>query len=187
VKNFEQGKSELNGNANLRLFFALWPNTTVRDALYELARKHQLECGGRVMRIETIHLTLMFLGETSPEKLPILLSAASAVNGKNFDLVLERFDIWQLNGIGYAAPVSTPDEITLLVERLRAHVAEAGLSFDPRTFVPHVTLLRNAKQLPKDRQIEPLLQWQVREFALVRSVLDGEGARYEVLGRWFLE
>jgi 2'-5' RNA ligase len=159
VKNLEQGKCELTGNANLRLFFALWPDTTVRDALYALARKHQPECGGRVMRKETIHLTLLFLGETSPEKLPILLSAASAVDGKNFDLVLER---------------------------LRTHVAEAGFSFDPRNFVPHVTLLRNAKQLPKDRQIEPLL-WQVREFALVRSVLDGEGARYEVLGRWFFE
>jgi 2'-5' RNA ligase len=186
VKNLEQGKCELTGNANLRLFFALWPDTTVRDALYALARKHQPECGGRVMRKETIHLTLLFLGETSPEKLPILLSVASAVHGKNFDLVLEHFGIWQLNGIGYAAPVSAPDEITSLVERLRAHVAEAGFSFDPRNFVPHVTLLRNAKQLPKDRQIEPLL-WQVREFALVRSVLDGEGARYEVLGRWFFE
>ncbi|OGV71289.1 MAG: 2'-5' RNA ligase [Methylophilales bacterium RIFCSPHIGHO2_02_FULL_57_10] len=186
MKNLKQGKSELAAKANLRLFFALCPDTSVRDALHRLAKKRQLELGGRVMPAETLHLTLLFLGETPVEHLPELECAASTVHAPVFNFVIERFAGWRHNGIGYAAPAQAPDELFSLVKQLRACVAEAAFSFDQRAFVPHVTLLRKVEQESPMQPIKPLI-WTVREFVLVKSVPDVEGRCYETLGRWLLD
>jgi 2'-5' RNA ligase len=183
VKNREQGKRELSGNANLRLFFALWLDPPERRILHKLAGRQQLTCGGRIMREETIHMTLLFLGETPAERLPDLDQAASRVRTPRFNLVLDRFAGWRHNGIGYAAPSLMPDELASLVSQLHRCVAEAGFSFDRRAFVPHVTLLRKVQAEVAPREI-PTLIWPVREFVLVQSVPEAAGVRYEVLSRW---
>jgi 2'-5' RNA ligase len=183
VKNREQGKSELTGETNLNLFFALWFDSPVRQALHKLAGQQQLNSGGRIMRVETIHLTLLFLGDTPDKRLPELDQAASRVHSPRFNLVLDSFGGWRHNGIGYAAPAYISDELSSLVSQLRCCVAEAGFSFDRRAFVPHVTLLRKMQKEVATRQITPLI-WPVREFVLVQSVPDATGVRYEVLRRW---
>jgi len=183
VKNREQGKRELNGNANLRLFFALWVDSPERQTLRKLAVRQQLKCGGRIMREETIHMTLLFLGETPAERLPDLDQAASRVQTPRFNLVLDSFAGWRHNGIGYAAPSLISEELASLVSQLRRCVAEAGFSFDRRAFVPHVTLLRKVQTGMATRPVTPLI-WPVREFVLVQSVPEGAGVRYEVLSRW---
>jgi len=186
VKNLKQGKSELVAKANLRLFFALWPDTSVRDSLYTVAKNRQLELGGRVMPAETLHLTLLYLGETPAERLPELECAAATVHAPVFDFVIERFAGWRHNGIGYAAPSQPSDEMLSLVKQLRACVTEAAFSFDQRAFVPHVTLLRKVEQESPMQPIKPLT-WTVREFVLVQSVPDVGGGCYETLGRWLLD
>lgn len=183
MKNREQGKSELTGETNLNLFFALWFDLPVRQTLHKLAGQQQLKSGGRIMRAETIHMTLLFLGETPAERLPDLNQAASRVHTPCFNLVLDRFAGWRHNGIGFVAPDRISDELCLLVSQLRSCVAEAGFSFDRRAFVPHVTLLRKVQREVVTQQITPLI-WPVREFVLVQSVPDAGGVRYEVLSRW---
>ena len=61
----------------------------------------------------------------------------------------------------------------------------AGFAFDDRpVYVPHVTLLRNARC--EEVEMPPLkaLEWAADAFVLVRSVTRDEGAAYEVIGRW---
>jgi 2'-5' RNA ligase len=183
VKNREQGKSELTGNANLRLFFAVWFDSPVLQTLHQLARAQSQQYGGRIMRMETIHLTLLFLGETPAESLPDLIQAVCGVHTQRFDLVLDRFAGWRHNGIGYAAPGRISDELSSLVDQLRYYVGELGLRADQRAFVPHITLLRNMQAEVTPRQITPVI-WPVREFVLVQSVPEGAGVRYAILSRW---
>jgi 2'-5' RNA ligase len=65
---------------------------------------------------------------------------------------------------------------------LGARLAAAGLGRRERAFVPHVTLLYDARNVTV-QPVDPL-GWTVREFVLVHSLL-GQ-TRYRVLGRWTL-
>jgi 2'-5' RNA ligase len=54
----------------LRAFFALWPDATVRAALAPLVRDIARKVHGRPTAVESIHLTLAFLGEVAEERCP---------------------------------------------------------------------------------------------------------------------
>ena len=47
----------------------------------------------------------------------------------------------------------------------------------------HITLIRKAHE-PRELPELPVLDWLVREFVLVRSNIERDGARYEVLERY---
>lgn len=133
--------------------------------------------------METIHLTLAFLGEVEPERIGDLLALAGEIRSPVFALNLTRSGWWPHNRIVWAAPEETPAEMTLLVDALRERLRGAGFHFDTKPFVPHVTLLRKAacgKSLLPPGGIE----WRAEEFVLVRSVTGEGGAAYKMLGRW---
>jgi len=171
------------GPAAMRLFFALWPSAAVSAGLDEAGKRLHGVCDGRRTRMETIHLTLAFLGEVGPERIDDLLALAGEIRVPAFGFNLTRFGWWPHNRIVWAAPDETPAELTMLVDALRESLLGAGFRFDTKPFVPHVTLLRKAdcrkKQLPAGE-----VGWRVEDFVLVRSVPGESGSAYEVLGRW---
>lgn len=153
--------------------------------MHELATLQQKHSLGRVMRAETLHLTLLFLGDTPAERLPELLAAASKVQSDEFKLKMDRMACWKHNRIVYMAPSQPPEALPKLVEQLGMRVSDAGFRFDRKSFVPHVTLLRKIESAPVMKRITPLI-WPVRDFSLMQTVMDVRGARYETLGRWQL-
>ncbi|HLA38939.1 MAG TPA: RNA 2',3'-cyclic phosphodiesterase [Candidatus Glassbacteria bacterium] len=169
--------------AVVRLFFALWPGAATSANLAEAGKNLYEICGGRRTRMETIHLTLAFLGEVEPERIDDLLALAGEIRAPAFGFNLARFGWWPHNRIVWTAPAETPTELTLLVEVLRERLLGAGFRFDTKPFVPHVTLLRKA-----DCRENPLpageIEWEAKDFVLVRSVPGESGSAYEVLGRW---
>ena len=60
--NANQHEMQLKDSGVARVFFALWPEALVRQALHTLATEYQLRCEARAMRAETLHMTLLFLG-----------------------------------------------------------------------------------------------------------------------------
>jgi 2'-5' RNA ligase len=62
----------------------------------------------------------------------------------------------------------------------------AGFAIERRTFLPHVTLVRDAQCLPMPAAMAPI-QWQVGEVALVRSQPVRGGHRYHVVRTWPLK
>ncbi len=76
-----------------------------------------------------------------------------------------------------------PPALDALVADLRAALVEAGIAFDPKPFVTHITLVRNARPDFELPVLEPI-DWPVRGFVLVRSVTGREGSAYEVIRRW---
>lgn len=168
-----------------RLFFALWPDKAAARALHEVGRELQEACGGRLTRLATVHLTLVFLGEVAPEKIPQLERAAASVKEEAFRITFNRYGWWKHNRIVWAMPEETPLPLQRLVQELETALERVGISFDKRPYVPHITLLRKAERRPEREEL-PGAAWSVKEFVLVRSVLDREGAAYEVIGRWGL-
>jgi len=166
-----------------RLFFAAWPAPEVQQALERQARDLMRECGGRSISARNIHLTLVFLGDVARERLPRLETLAAAVSGACFDLNVDRVDYWRHNRIVWAGITSCPEALLALVERLEQGLSSAGFRFDKRSYLTHITLLRNARRAPPGSAI-PAIAWPVGRFALVESAQRGRGRVYEVLREW---
>jgi 2'-5' RNA ligase len=170
-----------------RLFFALWPDGRVRSRLEQAGKKLHAACGGRITRAETLHLTLVFLGDVEVSKIGALQSVAAEVRAPAFVMLLTRFGWWRHNRVAWAAPENAVPALAQLVDELQAVLQQAEFKLDRRPYAPHLTLLRKARC---DRaELPPLapVEWAVDDFVLVRSVTTTEGAAYEILGRWPLD
>lgn len=164
---------------------------------------------GRWIAPETAHITLQFIGETSPERAELLRLALAAPIAKHTAFNLRTADL------GVFPNQRRPRVIWLGLygpaHRLEALQRDAsaiirGLDFDldDHQFHPHITLgrLRNtrdqsARELPAAIQRRFAMETEagrvsardplpvpVRELLLMRSLLSHRGARYETLARY---
>lgn len=166
-----------------RLFFALWPAPALRTQLHALAMQMQEATAGRVMHAETLHMTLLFLGEVPLAHITQLEQVTDAVECEPFSFALEQLACWRHNQILYAAPAQTVPPLQALAQQLRTAADRAGIDYDKRGFTPHVTLQRKVLR-PLEQRALVLPAWQVQEFALVESQTAGPGVRYRSLRRW---
>jgi 2'-5' RNA ligase len=167
---------------SLRLFFALWPDDATRDALYRTGKWLHKHWGGRLMRADTLHITLAFLGSTPAAQLDTLIACADTVETDAFEMNLDQAGYWRHNRIGWLGVTETPPQHIELVAALNTALQAAGFPVDARPHVPHVTLLRKSVggEVPP---CEPV-RWPVSDFVLVASRTEAEGAHYEVIRRW---
>jgi 2'-5' RNA ligase len=135
------------------------------------------------MRDDSLHLTLVFVGNVAETRLTELASLAGSFRGSAFTLTLDLTDCWAHNRIGCLTASQTPQPLLVLVRFLERGVIHLGLPLEQRPFHPHVTLVRNANCKNGNPALEPI-RWVARDFVLVRSTLRANGARYEELGRW---
>lgn len=137
------------------------------------------------MRDHNLHLTLVFIGNVDAARIPDLKGMARSITGDCFDLVVDTLNYWRHNRIAWAGANSVPPALVDLVARMEVALRANGFRFDARDYVPHITLLRNAVQAPRSPQLTPIV-WHARHFALVESVRDDGGSRYQVLESWAL-
>lgn len=169
-----------------RVFFALWPNDAEQTALAAWQEPLLKLCGGRPTPVQNLHSTLVFLGNVVAERLEALQLAAQEVRGAGFQLVFDRAKYWGHNHIVYAAPGNLPTKLALLVNDLERALLRHHFKIDRREYQPHVTLLRHARWRDSPLPALPTVVWKMRDFALVQSVSEGQGVRYEVLARFAL-
>jgi len=169
--------------ATARLFFALWPEPRVQQALGALAQAAQAQCGGRAIPAEKTHVTLFFLGNVELERIGALKALAGAIAGERFELSIDRVGYWRHNRIVWAGIAACPPPLARLASALESALGAIGYEKEERRYVPHVTLVRNAKRGPQKLHVTPI-EWSVREFALVDSVQAAGVARYDVIARY---
>src|SRR3546814_5839130 len=63
------------GQAPQRIFFGLWPSAATAEQTMAWAHDAHALCGGRVMRPETLQVTLAFLGSTPAARVAELVRA----------------------------------------------------------------------------------------------------------------
>ncbi|MCG8486869.1 MAG: RNA 2',3'-cyclic phosphodiesterase [Chromatiales bacterium] len=166
-----------------RLFFALWPEAEVREALLQ-----QLSVGpqvkGRRHNPNDLHMTLVFLGQLQGRKLACIEQAAESVSGQRFELSLDHTGYWPRPKIVWIAPQSTPEPLIQLVDGLKQQLAGCGFEPERRTYRPHVTLYRKAQRITPWQLAKPS-QWPVKEFVLASSNNPAPNqSRYKILQRW---
>lgn len=168
----------------LRLFFALWPEEDVRRALWKTSGRLHEVWNGRRMKPHTLHMTLVFLGDTPASRLDELRQLAGRMEGQTFQIMFKQAACWRHNKVGFLSPEDTPPALVQLVYGLEESLEAAEFQFDQRPYKPHLTLLRNTRcttQVP----FEPI-SWNPQEFVLVASNQSDHGPTYQLLGRWKL-
>jgi len=173
-------------SGKLRVFFALLPSHAESAVLSAWQVRLHEPCGGRKMKIDTLHTTLVFVGGIESNRLETLKWLAQQVKGESFELVFDEANYWRDKHIVYASPNSVPPQLTRLVQDLEQNLIQHHFQFDQREYKPHATLLRHAiwgdAPLPDmERAV-----WQVRNFVLLQSTPCAEGAHYSVLGSFKL-
>ncbi len=170
----------------IRAFIALWPQDTARKQLNRLARQFADSSAGRCIQPENLHLTLVFIGEINSSAITALRQAIGVIRQPSFDLLLDQVHFWKKGGIIAAGAKHPPAELTALVQDLRHLLSALEIPHDTREFVPHVTLVRNAKYCKPPDSI-PALGWRVTCWSLVQSRLTPSGVTYQSLTEQALE
>ncbi len=190
------------GKETARVFFALWPDEELRAQLHKASGLLHRAHGGRRMQADTVHLTLLFVGTIARERLSDLQAAANSIQLPRFDVTFDQADCWRHNRIAFLTASEPPAGLFDLVRALEALAAQADIAFDHRPYKPHITLVRNADcknavsvqanvgeagversgRNPRPAP-EPIL-WPARDFVLVESSSNANGASYRVLARW---
>lgn len=161
-----------------RLFFACWPDPSVRRSIIQ--RRRLIDgLSDRRVPDHNLHLTLLFLGDQPADRLPDIVAAADRVRAPGFVLELDRFGWFADARVAWLGGPA-PDAARALVAWLGAAMAELGLGFQPREFHPHITLYRRVARRP-DFPEPPALAWPISEFVLIESI---PSRPYQVLRTW---
>jgi 2'-5' RNA ligase len=166
-----------------RIFFALWPEASVRQALYALTTQYKPQCKGRVIDADALHMTLQFMGEVERTRLPQLIQTAGKVSVPPFGFILDRLSFWPHNRIAYVTLLTFVPALDKLVASLKQELAAANFQLKNDEFVPHVTLLRNVEDVLEPQTIMPI-EWWVDSFVLVESTVTDRGPHYQILQKW---
>jgi RNA 2',3'-cyclic 3'-phosphodiesterase len=166
-----------------RLFFALWPNKTIREAINALTQPITQDINGKRISPDLWHITLVFLGEVELSTKRCMQEVADRIQLHPFNLSLDTIGYWPRPRVLWLGATQTPVGLRNLVTHLSTDLQNCGYRPEKRPFQTHLTLMRKANPLKTVPTITPIT-WTVEEFCLVRSTLERHGAHYEVIKRW---
>ena len=178
----------------LRTFFAIDLTSEARARAAEAVErlKSVARHGVRWMSLDSLHLTLKFLGATREEDVPRLVVRAQAklASEQPFEVELVGFGafpnvrearmLWL--GVSQGAGV-----LARLARKLDAAARAIGAPRERRPFEPHLTLgrLRDPLSIELERAAPPdSVAWTVSEVILYESRLSPGGARHVPLARF---
>jgi 2'-5' RNA ligase len=186
----------LAATATRRLFFALWPDETLRGAFASGTREAVEISGGRPVAAGNLHATLLFLGSVVESRIPELelIAARSAVAARSAhgssQLVFDRIEYWKKSQLLVATtgdiPQAGSEPLARLAQTLCRETVASGFTPDVnpiQKFRPHVTLARKVHHRPHLTKMGPLT-WSFADFVLVDSKTLPQGSVYTVLQRF---
>jgi len=169
--------------ATRRLFFASWPDAETRGALERACRQAIGASGGRPVAPGKWHVTLAFLGSVPESGLPGIRATAVDLPVEPFELLFDGIEFWPKPQVLVAVCGQQPAAAAALARLLWSRLTPLGLTAELRPLRVHVTLARKVRTPAEGLSMDPV-RWPVRRVALVQSITDPAGARYEVLERW---
>ncbi|GMR19636.1 MAG: RNA 2',3'-cyclic phosphodiesterase [Gammaproteobacteria bacterium] len=168
------------------LFFALWPDKTVRHTLSRWTRT-QPAAAYRLIDRQNWHITLLFLGNVSDSQKNFLLATSGQGELSPFDLCLDHVEFW-----GHSRAVvltadrqAVPRPMEALFQHLVDVAGECGLEVADRPYIPHLTLWRGSGASASEWCLKSPICWHIGQFVLLRSVPQPQGGvTYEELACW---
>lgn len=148
----------------MRLFVAIQLSDNMKSALIRLMHDcKEKGIKGNFTPAQNLHVTLCFIGET--KEADTIKQALKTVKYKPFKLALTETGnfgdlIW--------AGTRGGQGINALASDVRTALKEAGISFDDKKFVPHITLIRKASKNPEKISV-PKADMMVKKVSLMKS------------------
>jgi 2'-5' RNA ligase len=174
------------------LFFALWPQPSMQEALLTAAGAAlESAAGARVMPCASLHLTLAFLGSVPAARLAALDAPAreaievSRPLATPLVLSLDRLEHWRKAQLLCATAAQAPEAARQLSECLKERLVAAGFAPDLKPFRPHVTLARRVTHAGAVRTLAPVT-WSFAEVTLIESRTQPGGSLYSTRATWLL-
>ena len=138
-----------------------------------------------------MHITLLFLGEVSEEKIERLIKKTEKLNFKSFEVKIKNtgaFPSEKKPQVFWAGVESS--EIKNLNVEIKKMAEEAGIETEDREFQPHLTLGRIREKCNLEKLIEENKKefggFKVDEILLKKSVLTSEGFEHKTIGKIYL-
>ncbi|SFB94649.1 2'-5' RNA ligase [Polaromonas sp. OV174] len=158
-----------------RLFFALWPDTPLREQLADYSASCVWPREAKPVAAADFHLTLRFVGNLDLAQVEPL-QGLRAPDFVAFPLLFGQPELW--GEVAVLRPSMASAALLELQAALDAQLSALGLSAHNRSFQPHVTLARRAS----DALLPPpsAIAWQVKAFYLAASLPSATG-RYRIL------
>ncbi len=174
-KQLTQGSSQ-----TVRIFFALWPEEHIRDAIID--RRQQLgQLTRRKVPDHNLHLTLLFLGNQRRTVLPELKRAVDVIKADTFLLKLNEFGWFRMPRVAWLGGAAV-EAGQRLVDALAATCTTLGMGYRQNPWNPHVTLYRQVQTKPVFPQPETIF-WPVSSYVLLESI---PNKPYKILYQWAL-
>ena len=173
----------------MRLFVGIPLAAAVLDELAAVAaRLRSKEDGLRWAAPESCHITLQFLGNTTPEQYQCLVARLDELRSPPVSIRLAELGFFDRAGIFYAEVALSPELISLQ-QRVVAATGLCGFVPEPRPYHPHITLARAKSQgrgqglralQPRIGRQPAFTRFSAEEFVLYESHLSRTGSIYEI-------
>jgi 2'-5' RNA ligase len=169
----------------MRVFIAFPLPETLTDVLSEEAAALSEHVSGRFVGRESYHVTIAFLGEVEEGtcKNVVRVMDDTCAGAASFDVLctdLRYFGkrtsatLWQ--------GMESAKKMTRLAEKIRSGLRAAGIPFDRKPFLPHITLARKADLSGIElEECSRSAAGRIDQVVLYRSDLSADGARYTPL------
>jgi 2'-5' RNA ligase len=197
----------------MRLFVGIaLADVVVRELEQVVARLRSRGSEMRWTEPDSWHITLQFLGNTTPDQYACLMEQLGGVRSAPVPVQLGSLGCFERAGVFFADVEATPG-LAALGRSVVATTGRCGFAAETRPFHPHITLARkagnkgpreqgNKKPNPPAPDVRaghggtfkelvaragaarPFTRFTAREFLLYESHLGAERARYEVRGRF---
>jgi RNA 2',3'-cyclic 3'-phosphodiesterase len=164
-----------------RLFFALWPDESVRE-----------QCTGLINKLDSslmkpinsgnVHVTLCFLGSVNSDCEAALMTAAAEIVMTEVGLRFDQLSFWKTPKVLCLTSSRGDAGASRLAGELFAVARSLGIRLDERPYLPHVTIARGVKD-KVEIAFDPIV-WAAHSFCLVQSCSIDWGVEYRVLKRW---
>jgi 2'-5' RNA ligase len=179
----------------MRLFVGIaLSDAVVLELSCVVARLRSGSVGGglRWTEPESWHITLEFLGGTSPEQHACLLQRLGEIRHAPVRVELGELGCFERTGVFFAEVAATPG-LAALAKRVSVATGHCGFKAEARPFHPHITLARakgpgrgaGVRALDSGMRRQPAFKsFTAHEFLLYESHLSTAGSRYEVRARF---
>src|SRR5690606_26045228 len=157
------------------------PGPALAATLADWAAQAQAACGGRVMRPDTLHLTLALLGAVGAERVPALVAGTARPRAPPGRRPPARSGAPARPGSVWAQPPQGGATLRRTYDELWDWRAPLGWRRPAQPFRPHVTLLRRAASLDWPAQAPPPVEWRYDRYLLMESRPQQGTARYRML------
>lgn len=193
-----------------RLFLALVLPQAIKENIDQWRQAALSSIDSKPIPLDNYHITLVFLGDTNPDKARQLHHRLTQIKDKvvgnpvdlhavdlcpfdlcSFDLCIDHTAYWPKPRLIYLAPLVVPPALTRLQQSLNQIVDELGLPTENRPYQPHISLYRKItparfEQLQHSGLPQPNQPMTITHFALYQSISRPGGVVYEVVERYSL-